>query len=75
MVAYFEPLEGRQKKKHQTLDVFEKCLSIVRTSIHLDFLTLTPFLLPILASDKASLFASLLSSTMARVAADCSLRL
>ena len=35
----------------QTLDVFEKCLSILSTPVHLDFLTLTPFLLPLLASD------------------------
>ena len=42
------------------LDVFEKLLSIVSTPVHLDFLTLTPFLLPLPAFDKASLFPSLL---------------
>ena len=44
----------------QMLDVFEKFLSIIPTSVHLDFLTLTPFLLPLLTSDKAYLLPSLL---------------
>ena len=45
----------------QTLDVFEKFLNIVLTPVHLDFLTFTPCLLPLPASDKASLFPSLLA--------------
>ena len=39
-----------------TLDASEKFLGIVLTPVHLDFITLTPFLIPLLASDKASLF-------------------
>ena len=38
----------------QTLEVFEKFLSSVPTPVHIHFLTLIPLLLPLLASDKAS---------------------
>ena len=55
----------------QTLNLLIKFTSVIPTSVHHDFLTLTPFLLPLLASEKSSLIFSLYFSTMARVAAVC----
>ena len=61
----------------QAHEVFEKFMSIVATTVHLHFITLTAFLLALLLSDKAYIFPSPLPVILQNgsVAADCSIRL